>query len=48
MERFIGLVGILAFMAIAYLLSHKRSAIHWRTIAWGLGLQWIFALVVLK
>jgi len=48
MERFIGLAGIVAFVALAYLLSHKRSAIHWKTIAWGLGLQWIFALVVLK
>ena len=48
MERFIGLAGIVAFMAIAYALSHKRSAIHWRTIAWGLCLQWIFALIVLK
>lgn len=48
MERFIGLAGIAAFMAIAYALSHKRSAIHWRTVAWGLGLQWIFAVVVLK
>jgi len=48
MERFIGLAGIVAFMALAYALSHKRSTIHWRTIAWGLCLQWIFALVVLK
>jgi CNT family concentrative nucleoside transporter len=48
MGRFMGLAGIVAFMAIAYALSHKRSAIHWRTVAWGLGLQWIFALVVLK
>ncbi len=48
MERFVGLAGIVAFVALAYLLSHKRSAIHWKTIAWGLGLQWIFALVVLK
>ena len=48
MERLTGLAGIVAFMAIAYALSHKRSAIHWRTIAWGLGLQWIFALIVLK
>ncbi|WP_291273019.1 nucleoside transporter C-terminal domain-containing protein [Geothrix sp.] len=48
MERFIGLAGIVAFMAIAYALSHKRSAIHWRTIGWGLTLQWIFALIVLK
>lgn len=48
MERFMGLAGIVAFMAIAYVLSHKRSAIHWRTVAWGLGLQWIFAVMVLK
>jgi len=48
MERFIGLAGIVAFVALAYGLSHKRSAIHWKTIAWGLGLQWIFALIVLK
>ncbi len=48
MDRFIGLVGIVAFVALAYLLSHRRSAIHWRTILWGLGLQWIFALAVLK
>lgn len=48
MERFIGLAGVVAFVALAYALSRKRSAIHWRTILWGLGLQWIFALVVLK
>jgi len=48
MERLIGLAGIVAFVALAYILSHKRSAIHWRTILWGLGLQWIFALIVLK
>ena len=48
MERFIGLAGILAFMTLAYLLSHKRSAIHWRTIGWGLALQWVFAAVILK
>lgn len=48
MERLMGLAGIVAFMAIAYALSHKRSAIHWRTIAWGLCLQWVFALIVLK
>jgi CNT family concentrative nucleoside transporter len=48
MERYVGLLGIGAFMALAWALSHKRSAIHWRTVAWGLGLQWIFAVIVLK
>jgi len=48
MERLMGLAGIVAFMALAYALSHNRSAIHWRTIGWGLVLQWVFALMVLK
>jgi len=48
MERLMGLAGIAAFVALAYGLSRNRAAIHWRTVAWGLGLQWIFALVVLK
>ena len=48
MERLMGLAGMVAFIAFAYALSHNRKAIHWRTILWGLGLQWIFALVVLK
>ena len=48
MDRLMGLVGIAAFVALAYGLSRNRAAIHWRTVAWGLGLQWIFALVVLK
>ncbi len=48
MHRFIGLAGIVAFMGVAYALSHKRSAIPWRTVAWGLTLQWILALVVLR
>ena len=48
MERLMGLAGMVAFIAFAYALSHNRKAIHWRTIVWGLGLQWIFALVVLK
>ncbi|MBL0210165.1 MAG: NupC/NupG family nucleoside CNT transporter [Holophagaceae bacterium] len=48
MERFIGLIGIVVFMAIAIGLSRHRGRIHWKTVAWGLGLQWLFAIVVLK
>lgn len=48
MERFTGLLGLVAFMAFGWALSRKRSAIHWRTIAWAMALQWILALVVLK
>mgnify|MGYP003346739885 CR=1 FL=1 len=43
-----GFVGIGVFMLMGYLLSSHRSQIHWKTIIWGLGLQWILAIIVLK
>ncbi|WP_414544949.1 NupC/NupG family nucleoside CNT transporter [Nostoc sp. CCY0012] len=48
MERAISALGILVFIAISYALSVKRHAVRWRTIAWGLGLEFVFALVILK
>jgi len=42
------LVGLIVIMAMAYSLSTNRRAIDRRTVAWGLALQIIFALVVLK
>ena len=44
--RFIA--GIAFFLLTAFLLSSHRRRIHWPTIAWGIGLQWILAVVVLK
>ncbi|MBD2206639.1 NupC/NupG family nucleoside CNT transporter [Calothrix sp. FACHB-1219] len=48
MERAISAFGILVFLGISYALSVNRSAIRWRTIAWGLGLEFTFALLILK
>jgi concentrative nucleoside transporter, CNT family len=42
------LVGLIAVLSIAYALSTNRRAIDLRTVAWGLALQVIFALLVLK
>jgi CNT family concentrative nucleoside transporter len=42
------LVGLIVIMAVAYSLSTNRRAIDRRTVAWGLALQVIFALLVLK
>ena len=42
------LVGLTVIMAIAYAMSTNRRAIDRRTVAWGLSLQLIFALLVLK
>jgi len=46
--RFTGLIGILTLLGIAYLLSNNRKAIKSRTVLWGLGLQLLFAIIILK
>jgi CNT family concentrative nucleoside transporter len=40
--------GLAVLLALAYCLSSARRAIDYRTVAWGLGLQFLFALIVLK
>ncbi|HEV8176372.1 MAG TPA: Na+ dependent nucleoside transporter N-terminal domain-containing protein, partial [Gemmatimonadales bacterium] len=46
--RLRGLLGIVAILAIAIALSHNRKQIRWRVVAWGLGLQLLFAIFVLR
>ena len=48
MARLQPLVGLALIGLIAYSLSTNRRAIKGRTIAWGFGLQFAFALLVLK
>jgi CNT family concentrative nucleoside transporter len=42
------LAGLALILALAYCLSSARRAIDYRTVGWGLGLQFLFALIVLK
>jgi len=48
MGRFTGLLGLVVIMAVAFLLSPHKRSIKPRLIAWGLGLQFAFAFLVLK
>ena len=48
MGRFTGLLGIAAILLAAWLFSHHKRAIKLRLILWGLGLQFGFAILVLK
>ena len=48
MDRFTGVLGILAVLLAAWLGSTDRKHIRWRTVAWGLGLQLFFAFCVLR
>jgi concentrative nucleoside transporter, CNT family len=42
------LFGAFVILSIAYAFSTNRRAIRWETVAWGLGLQIVFAIIVLK
>jgi len=48
MERFTGILGLLTMLGLAYIFSTNRRAIRVKTVAWGLGLQIVFAIFVLK
>ncbi|MBB5055701.1 CNT family concentrative nucleoside transporter [Granulicella aggregans] len=48
MARFTGLLGLIVFLGLAYAFSTNRRAIKWRTVAWGLGLQILFAFLVIR
>jgi concentrative nucleoside transporter, CNT family len=48
MVRFTGILGLLTMLALAYVFSTNRRAIRLKTVAWGLGLQFAFAVFVLR
>src|SRR5271165_3868050 len=48
MGRFTGLLGIVVILAAAWLASRHKKAIKLRILLWGLGLQFGFAVLVLK
>jgi CNT family concentrative nucleoside transporter len=48
MGRFTGLIGIALIVGVGFALARDRRAIRWSVVAWGLGLQLVFALFVLR
>ena len=42
------IVGVVVFVALAYLLSENRRGVAWRAVAVGIGLQFLLAVVLLK
>jgi CNT family concentrative nucleoside transporter len=48
MHRFVGVLGMITMMAFAFLFSTNRRAIRVKTVAWGLGLQIVFAFLVMR
>jgi len=48
MERFSALIGFVLILAIAFALSNNKKSIRWKTVGWGLLLQILTAIAVLK
>ena len=48
MNQFTGIIGIVVLLAIAYAMSDNRGKINYRTVAWGLALQIMFGVLILK
>ena len=44
----IGILGIIVLLGIAFIMSNNRNNINYRIVFWGMGLQIIFALFILK
>ena len=43
-----GLLGIAVLTALAWALSENRRRVEWKTVGWGLGLQFAIALLMVK
>lgn len=48
MDRFIGILGLMALVGIAFGISNNRKRINWRLVGIGLSMQVVIALFVLK
>jgi concentrative nucleoside transporter, CNT family len=48
MGRFTGILGLVTMLGLAYAMSSDRKAIRLKTVGWGLGLQIVFAIFVLR
>ena len=46
--NFISILGVILLLVIAWLLSYHKTEINLRPVFWGIGLQLIFALIILR
>jgi CNT family concentrative nucleoside transporter len=47
-SRLVSLFGLIVFIGLAWALSNNRSKFPWRTVVWGVALQFFFAWFILK
>jgi CNT family concentrative nucleoside transporter len=47
-SRAASLLGFACLLGVAFAMSERRNAVSWRTVAWGVGLQFALGAVLLK
>jgi CNT family concentrative nucleoside transporter len=47
-HQLVSVFGLFVLLGICWAASNNRKAIRWRVVAWGMGLQILFALLILK
>jgi len=45
---FISIIGVIVLLGLTWLMSYDKKAIPFRIIFWGIGLQFVFALIILR
>jgi CNT family concentrative nucleoside transporter len=48
LQRAISVFGMFVLLLLGWLMSADRRAVPWRVLAWGTGLQFVFAVIILK
>lgn len=48
MERVISVLGLAVFVGISYAFSVNRRAVRWQPVLWGIGLQIILAVLIIR
>lgn len=48
MERFVGLLGLIGILGIAYAVSNNKKRINWRLVGMGMLIQVVFGFLVIK
>jgi CNT family concentrative nucleoside transporter len=46
--RLISLFGWMTMILAAWAISYNRKLFPWRTVVWGIGLQFVLAVLILK
>ncbi len=47
-DRAVSVLGLFGLVGLCWLMSNNRSKINWRLVAWGMALQFVFGILVLK